>query len=198
MLSPPPGTATEPATKPLRLAKTLTIPEGTLIPVRMLERVSSDIHASGDTFSASLSEPLVVDGFAIAEKNARVEGRVVQAEKGGRVKGTSFLSVELTHLSTADGQKVAIHTQTFERKADQNSKTEDAKKVGVGAAIGAAIGAIAGGGKGAVIGAGAGGAAGGGVVVAGRGKPADLPVETRINFKLTQAVTLTEKLSKSN
>lgn len=197
-LNPPAGTATEVAARPVRKPNTLTIPEGTLIPVRMLERVASDVNASGDTFSASLSEPLIVDGFAIAEKNARVEGRVVQTEKGGRVKGVSFLSVELTHLSTADGQKVAIHTQTFERKADQNSKTEDAKKVGVGAAIGAAIGAIAGGGKGAAIGAGAGGAAGGGVVLAGRGKPAELSVETRINFKLTQAVTVTEKLSKSN
>lgn len=197
-LNPPRGTATEPAAKRARSAQTLTIPEGTLISVRLLERIASDVHASGDTFSASLSEPLVIDGFAIAEKNARVEGRVVQTEKGGRVKGTSFLSVELTHLSTADGQKVAIRTQSFERKADQNSKSEDAKKVGVGAAIGAAIGAIAGGGKGAAIGAGAGGAAGGGVVLAGRGKPAELPVETRINFRLAEAVTLTEKLSKAN
>ena len=62
-----------------------------------------------------------------------------------------------------------------------------------GAAGGAAIGAIAGGGKGAAIGAGAGGAAGAGTVLATRGKPAALPSETRITFRLAAPVTLTER-----
>jgi hypothetical protein len=197
-LNPPPGTVSEAPAKAARVPHTLTIPEGTLLAVRLSERVSTEVHVSGDTFSATLAEPLVIDGFAIAERNARIEGRVVQSDKGGRVRGQAFLSVELTHLSTSDGQKVAIHTATFERKGEESSKREDAKKVGVGAAIGAAIGAIAGGGKGAAIGAGAGGAAGGGVVLATRGGPAELPVETRISFKLSQPVTLTEKLTKSN
>jgi len=60
-------------------------------------------------------------------------------------------------------------------------------------AIGAAIGAIAGGGKGAAIGAGVGAAAGVGGAMATRGKPATLPTETRINFRLSAPVTVTEK-----
>ncbi|MEO8131445.1 MAG: hypothetical protein ABI822_30395, partial [Bryobacteraceae bacterium] len=67
-------------------------------------------------------------------------------------------------------------------------------KIGAAAAIGAAIGAIAGGGKGAAIGAGAGGAAGTGGVMATRGKDAEVPVETKLSFRLRDAITLTERL----
>jgi hypothetical protein len=66
-------------------------------------------------------------------------------------------------------------------------------KVGAVTAIGAAIGAIAGGGKGAAIGAATGGAAGTGGVLATRGKSTTLPSETRISFRLRNAVTITER-----
>jgi hypothetical protein len=134
----------------------------------------------------------VADGFVIAERGARVEGRVVSADPGGRVRGVSSLSVELTRLRTSDGQIVEIRTDPFQRRA-QETHGEDAAKIGAGAAIGAAIGAIAGGGKGAAIGAGAGGAAGTGTVLATRGRPAALPSETRVAFRLGAPVTLTER-----
>jgi hypothetical protein len=76
----------------------------------------------------------------------------------------------------------------------EESRQDDAKKVGAGAALGAVIGAIAGGGKGAAIGAGVGGGAGAGAVMATRGAAAALPSETRLTFRLNAPVTLTEKL----
>jgi hypothetical protein len=99
----------------------------------------------------------------------------------------------LTRLHTADGQEVAIQTESFERRAEPDH-SKDALKVGGGAILGAVIGGIAGGGKGAAIGAGAGGGAGAGDVVLTR-KPATLPSETRISFRLRTPVTLTEKRS---
>ncbi len=202
--SPAPAPAIEPAPAPVapsaeppkpepRVARTVTIPSGTLIPVRLLERLSSEMQQEGDTFMASLATPIVVDGFVIADKNARVEGRVVETTKGGRVRGLPQMSIELTKLTTADGQKINLQTGTFVRKGPDGTKS-DAVKVGAGAAIGAAIGAIAGGGRGAGIGAAAGGGAGAGKVIYDRGKAADLPVETRIDFRLSVPVTITEKL----
>jgi len=193
VLVPPPGTKTEPPAPPVRKPNTVTIPAGTLLNVRVMERISSNTHASGDTFAATLSEPLVVDGLVIADRSARAEGRVIQSDKGGRVKGTAFLTIELTRLTTADGQKLELRTEPFERRA-QSSTKEDAAKVGAGAAIGAAIGAIAGGGRGAGIGAGAGAGAGAGGVLLGRGKAAELSVETRVSFRLTAPLTVTEQL----
>jgi hypothetical protein len=70
----------------------------------------------------------------------------------------------------------------------------DAAKIGAGAAIGAVIGGIAGGGRGAAIGAGAGGAIGAGDVLLTRGQSAEIRVESRINFKVQDSVTITERL----
>lgn len=190
---PPPSTpakAPEPA-KP----NTVTIPAGTNLTVRMQESLNSEKNQAGDNFQAVLDAPLVIDGFVIADKGARVEGRLSEVDRSGRVKGVARMVLELSKLNTSDGQRVEIRTENFEKKAD-SSKKSDAAKVGVGAAIGAAIGAIAGGGKGAAIGAGAGGAAGAGGVLATRGKAAEIPVETRLTFRLADYVKLTERLNR--
>ena len=170
----------------------VTLNAGTIIPVRLVDGLSSERNLPGDSFTATLDKELVVNGFVIAERGARVAGRVVASDRGGRVKGVSSLEVELTRLRTSDGQNVAIQTDGFQRRAEE-SHTEDATKVGAGAAIGAVIGAIAGGGKGAAIGAGVGGGAGAGTVMATRGKAATLPSETRLTFRLKSPVTITEK-----
>ncbi len=188
----PPAPAAAPVPPP-RQPHTVTIAAGTLIPVRLGETLSSDKLKAGDTFMATLDQPLVVDGFVVAERGARAEGKVVTAEQAGRVRGLAQLAIELVRFTTADGQKVAIRTATFAKEGPK-SVGSDAAKVGAASAIGAAIGAIAGGGKGAAIGAGVGGAAGAGGVMATRGKPAELPVETRISFRLQEPVTVTEKL----
>lgn len=172
--------------------RTVTVPAGTMLSVRLVESLSSDKNRPGDAFSATLDQPLQVDGLVIAERGARVDGRVTESRQAGRVKGVSDMALQLVRLHTSDGQTVALQTSPFEKQGP-TSKKEDAEKVGIGAAIGAAIGAIAGGGRGAAIGAGAGGAAGGGTVLATRGKPVVFPSETRLSFRLTAPVTLTEK-----
>jgi len=148
----------------------------------------------GDTFAATLDKELVVDGFVIAERGARVEGRVVGADRAGRVSGVATLSLELTRVRTSDGQNVALSTDSFAKRAAQSHR-KDAEMIGAGAAIGAVIGAIGGGGNGAAIGAGAGGGLAAGGVLLTRGEEARLPSETRISFRLRAPVTLTEHLN---
>jgi len=172
----------------------VTIQAGTVLNVRIGETLSTKHNQSGDTFLATLDQPLVVDGFVIAERGARLEGRVVESNPGGKVQGTAHLTVQLAKLNTSDGQHVSINTASYTRQAG-SSRGTDAAKIGAGAAIGAAIGAIAGGGKGAGIGAGVGGAAGAGDVVMTRGKPAEIPVETRLTFRITDPLELTERLN---
>ena len=170
-----------------------TLNAGILIPVRLVDGLTSERNQPGDSFTATLDKELVADGFVIAERGARVEGRVVSADKGGRLRGVPALGVELVRMHTSDGQTVAIQTDGFERRAE-DAHRQNAEKVAGGAALGAVIGALAGGGKGAAIGAGVGGGAGAGTVMATRGNAATLPSETRVRFRLKAPVTLTEKL----
>lgn len=183
----------KPAPKP-REAATVTIPAGTLVPVRLNEAISSEKKVTNDPFTAVLSEQLVVHGFVIAERGARAEGRLVDVTRAGKVKGVAHLALELTSFVSSDGQRVKVQTALYEKDGPSSVK-KDAAKVAVGAGVGAILGGIFGGGKGAAIGAGAGGGAAEGGVLLTRGDPAVLPVETRISFRITDPVTLTEKLN---
>jgi hypothetical protein len=176
-----------------RQPATVTIPAGTSLSIRLDEAISTDNRQSGDQFRAVLDQPLVVDGFVIAERGARALGRLVEVEKAGRVKGLAKLTLELTSVTSSDGQRVTLRTSPF-TKEGPTSKGRDAGEIGGGAALGAIIGAIAGGGRGAAIGAGAGGAAGAGGVAMQRGKAATLPIETRLTFRTQEPVTVTERL----
>ncbi|HEV8040299.1 MAG TPA: hypothetical protein VGP62_15635 [Bryobacteraceae bacterium] len=178
----------------VRTPHTVTIAAGTVLPVRIGETISTAHFQAGDSFFATLDRPLVVDGWIIAEKGSRLEGRVVEAEPGGRGNSASRLRIELVKLSTADGQHVQIRTDPYKKDAG-SSAGSDAAKVGVGAVLGAAIGAAAGGGKGAAIGGGAGAAAGVAGVVLTRGKLAEIPVESRISFRMANQVIITERLN---
>ena len=170
----------------------VTLNTGVLIPVRLVDGLNSERNTAGDTFTATLDRELVADGFVIAERGARVDGRIANVERAGKVRGIASMSIELTRLHTSDGQTVPIQTDAFARQAEASHET-DAAKVGGAAAVGAIIGAIAGGGKGAAIGAGVGGGAGAGDVLLTRGKPVTFPSETRISFRLRTPVTITER-----
>jgi hypothetical protein len=176
-----------------RVPNSVTLAAGTVLAVRIGETLSSAHNQPGDMFLATLTQPLVIDGFIIAERGARLEGRVVEASQSGRVSGASHLGISVVRLATADGQNIRIRTEPFVKAANSSTGT-DAAKIGGGAAVGAIIGAIAGGGKGAAIGAGAGGAIGAGDVLLTRGQAAEIKVETRVSFRVQDSITITERL----
>jgi hypothetical protein len=189
---PAPEPVIQPGPEPV-VPHTVTLTVGTALPVRIGETLSTNRNQPGDTFLATLDQPLVAEGFVIAERGARLEGRVVGMERPGKVQGLARIEIELTKLTTSDGQRLRIRTASWSKQAQQSYGT-DAAKIAGGAAIGAAIGAMAGGGKGAAIGAGAGGAAGTADVLLTRGKDSGIPVETRVTFRLQDPITITERL----
>jgi hypothetical protein len=167
---------------------------GTALTIRLGETVSTEHNYTGDTFRGTLDQPLIRDGFIIADRGSKVLGKIVDATQAGRVKGTANLILALTEINTTDGQRIRVATNTVEKRGTASSGS-DAAKIAGGAALGAIIGALGGGGKGAAIGAGAGGAAGTGIVLATRGKPATLPNESLLTFQLSDPVVITEKLN---
>ena len=186
--------ADAPVSAPARQPHVLTLPAGTNLTIRLGEMLSTDHNYTGDTFRGTLETPIIMNGFIIADRGSRVLGRIVNVQKAGHIEGASDLNLTLTQINTTDGQRVAIQTNTNDRKGPTGSN-HGAEKIAGGAALGAIIGAIAGGGKGAAIGAGAGGAAGTGAAVATHGKACVIPTETRLSFSLAVPVTLTEKLN---
>ena len=160
---------------------------GQVITVRTTREISTKTAKTGEPFSAILEEPIAVEGWTVAGQGARVDGRIVEVDKGGRIKGKASLTVELTSLTLADGRKVEIVTSPVSNEAAAN-KGKDAAKIGIGAGAGAAVGAIAGGGTGAAVGA----IIGGGAGAAMRGEDAVIPGETLIGFELRSPLTIQE------
>ena len=167
----------------------LTLKPGTFVTVRLNQFVSSDRNEAGDGFSASLAQPLVVDGIVVAQRGQTAGGRVVQAVKAGRVKGVSRLGLELTGLTLVDGLPVTIRTEFVGRKGP-TSNGRDAAAVATTTGLGAAIGAAADWGTGAAIGAGAGAAAGVLGVLLTRGEPTVIPPESLLTFRIETPLTV--------
>jgi hypothetical protein len=183
--------ATEPAPEKPAPPRAFTLSSGRVLSVYTSSPISTKTHKVGDTFTGSLGKAIVDGDWVIANKGAPVEGVVTSSDPGGRVKGVASIAVALKSLTLADGSRVPISTNSYNKLAP-TSKKKDAAKIGIGAGVGAAIGAIAGGGKGAAIGAGAGGGAGTAATMATRGDPAVIPDETLLTFRLSEPVTVTK------
>jgi len=171
--------------------KPLVVPADTVIAVVLDQTVSSKTANSGDKFSATIQEPVEVDGKVAIPKGARADGVVKDAKAAGRFKGGASLALELTSI-TVSGKDYEVQTSGAAMSSKGKGK-RTAAMVGGGAAGGAAIGAVAGGGKGAAIGALIGAAAGtGGAGLTGN-RDITLSAETPLDFKLLQPVKIREK-----
>ena len=182
-----------PQNSPYSVPTTLTIKPGTFVTVRINQWLSSDRNQQGDSFFATLAEPVIVDGVVVAQRGQTVSGRVTDAQKAGRVEGTSKLGLELTGLTLVDGQQLPIQSQMINRNGT-TSVGRDAGAVAGTTALGAAIGAGADWGRGAAIGAGAGAAAGIIGVLLTRGRPTVVYPESVLTFRLAApAIVATDR-----
>jgi hypothetical protein len=164
------------------------LPAGTNLVIRMIDGVDSDVNRVGQTFTASIDEPVVLNGETVVPRGADAVVKLVDSKDSGTFTGRSALTLDLMSVKV-DGKLVDLNTQTVSQESDSRGE-RTAKVAGGTAAVGAIIGAIAGGGKGAAIGAAAGGAAGAGSQVITKGQRVKIPSETRLTFALETPVKI--------
>lgn len=183
------GEAPRSEMRPVVLPDQIVLPAGTIIALRVNDPLSSDRNQPGDQFTATLTQPVIGDGFVVARRGQMLAGRVAEAVRAGRAKGTSRLAIELTEMQVADGRQVPMVTQLVQF-AGGTSKGRDATAVGTTAGVGAMIGAAAEGGAGAGIGAAAGAAAAGIGVLLTRGRATEIWPESQLTFRLVSPLTI--------
>jgi len=169
--------------------RVVTVPAGTIVAIRLVDGVNTATSKPGDTFRATISQPVTVGDDTVIPADADVEGQVVNAASAGHFTGQSALALTLTRLRMG-GKTYTLRTNQYDKAGSSRGK-RTAATVGGGAALGAIIGGIAGGGKGAAIGAGVGAGAGTGVQAATKGQQIELPSETVLNFRLESPVNVT-------
>jgi BON domain len=166
----------------------IVIPAGSVLTVRTGQALGSKISQTGQTFLATLAQPLSVAGRPALPAGSTVSGSVVTAKAKGKIKGEGQLDLTLTSISVG-GHTYRINTSVFS-STEKGKGKRTAATTGGGAAGGALIGGIAGGGKGAGIGALVGAGAGliGGAATGN--KQIEIPAESALSFTLSAALTL--------
>ncbi len=166
----------------------VTIPIDTEIKVRMIEPVNSETSRLGQTFRASVDEPVYVNGQEVIPRGADVLTKLVTNQQSGKIEGRTILTLALANI-TVNGRTFDV-TSTDVKTESSSRGARSGKVIGGTAALGAIVGAIAGGGKGAAIGAGSGAALGTGAEVLTGGQKVKIPAETRLSFRLQNPVQL--------
>jgi hypothetical protein len=164
------------------------LPAGTNLVVRMIDGVDSEVSSVGQTFAASMDQPVILNGETVIPRGADAVVKLVDSKQSGKLTGRAELTLDLMSVKV-DGKVVDINTQSVSRESDSRGQ-RTAKVAGGAAAVGAVIGAIAGGGKGAAIGAGAGGAAGVGAEEVTKGQRVKVSSETRLTFVLDTPIRI--------
>ena len=163
-------------------AKTVTIPAGTPLLVKLDKAVSSS-DKPGTKFSGVLQGDLSANGVAAVKTGSAVFGEVMDAKKAKRVRGKAQVTFALNQVNI-NGQLLPIVTQPIEDIAASSTR-----KTAKGAAAGAAIGAVADGGDGAAKGA----AIGAGASALKKGESAGSTAGSIVEFKLAAPLTVTVK-----
>lgn len=165
-----------------------SIPSGTALHVRVDESIDTRRNRAGDGFSATLDQPIEVEGRILIPAGTAFAGHVTTAAASGRLKGRAALGLRLDSFQL-NGREYRIQTSSVDRVSAAHKK-RNAILIGGGAGLGAAIGALAGGGKGALIGAGAGAGAGTAGAAATGKREVGIVAETPLRFTLRAPVDL--------
>lgn len=166
----------------------LQIPAGTTISVRLIDPVDSDMDRLGQTYRASVDQPVIINGQTVIPRGTDAVAVLTNAQKGGRIEGRTSLTLDLRSI-TFNGSTYDLQTGGVTEQSGSRGQ-RSAKVIGGTAALGAIIGAIAGGGKGAAIGTVAGAGAGTAAEVATSGPRVKIPSETRLTFTLSNPLNL--------
>lgn len=180
-----------------------TVASGERIHARMEGTISSKTARAGDTFQASVTEPVYSsNGVLVIPAGSKVVGRVdsaIPAAKGGK-PGTidvSFVSVKLPNgtIRRINGSLTDLNSDDAKSNPEGTATGDKMKHrkiifIGGGGAGGAILGAAIGGGKGALIGGLLG--AGGGFLGERftKGENAEVKSGTEFGVILNQAVSL--------
>jgi len=191
--TPAPARPTQAAPPVQTLPRSVVLGQGTLIPIRITDPISSKTAKPNDEFHGTVAANVFQSNLVLIPSGTSVLGRVVEAKEAGHFVGQALLTIELVsiRLPSPDGpQDVSLITESLSNKANGRG-ANTAEKTAGGAGVGALIGALAGGGTGAGIGALAGGGLGAGANAVTRGQEINVRPETLLRFRTAAPLQVT-------
>src|SRR5258708_22515380 len=91
-------------------ASSLMIPSGTVMKVRMIDGVDSETSQLGQTFQASLDDPIVIEGQTVVPRGADIVAKLVEDKQAGKISARTELTLDLLSMR-ANGKMSDLTTQ---------------------------------------------------------------------------------------
>ena len=188
--------------------KTLTVPSGTRVRIRLRDALSTRRNERGDDFRAEVVEDVSVGQRVLVPIGTRVHGSISNVKRAGRIKGRAKMNLRFDSLEFRRGNRVSIQARVVlvgkrgkpKIKNEEGSlegegtKSKDARRVGNSSAIGVLIGVLTGGKRGAKRGAMIGAVAGLAGVLTSRGRDLEIWPRTEMVIELDVAAEIPESI----
>lgn len=189
---------------PLSYGASFTVPVGTVLNCRLTRTLTTHLNAAGQTFTATVTEPLMIGGQEAIPVGAVVHGRITSLTRPGRLKGVGSMVLTPETIAMPNGQTFtlkAVLLHAYGAPGARVSGTEglvkgpnahkgDLMEIGIGTGGGTFLGTLVGGLRGGLFG----GLIGGGAALVDRlrrrGPNLALPTGTELKFQLTQQLVV--------
>lgn len=174
-----------------------SIPAGTTLHCRLTQTLTTKLNYQGDPFTATVSEPIVMNGRDVIPVGATIEGRIAYLSRPGRVRGVGEMRLNAERISLADGRSLPLSAVLMSAYGAEDTKVtggeglvkgpssriESFTEIAAGMGGGTLVGLLF---AHPVVGMTVGGAAGFVDRVRRRGKDLTLPMGTQLNYQLTR------------
>jgi len=155
----------------------VTLPEGTVISVRIADKVDSNRNRPGDLFTGTVDPSILEENRVVIPRGTEAHIQMVDSKKGGHIHGKAYVELQLVSL-VLNGEGAEISTEPVDKKkgALSTKAKAEVKPGAAGAAEAAAsvnpVGAVALGG-----------------IAAFRAAKVDIKPGSRIPFTLSEPFT---------
>lgn len=167
-----------------------TIPKGTKILVRMDNEINSKVSSVNDTFTATLSAPVINRGVEVLPSGTVVEGRITSVKKAASGKKPGKFEVIIETLFLPNGGKRKIEASLIKGEKAKASRSSDILTIAGAAGIGSLLESFIEKSKGALIGAGIGLGIGTSIVFLQKGEEARIKAGEEFSIFLKRNLTL--------
>jgi hypothetical protein len=167
----------------------IVIPVGTDLKVQLNQFIRTSTHRSGQTFFATLKDPVSAGNQVLLQSGSPLIGAIVQSQESGHFSGSALIELQLTRMIMPDGATMPLSTESF-KKLGRAHFMRNVGLIGLGVILGAGLGNVFGELSGALIGSGLGG--GTGAVLAYVTGKEDLFIKagTEVVFKLSRPLNM--------
>jgi hypothetical protein len=92
------------------VARSATVPNGTMIDIRLTSAVTSQ-KASGQSFTAVVTAPVLVDGTPVISPGAKLTGKTANVKSAGKPDEAASIKLEFSKISQGNGGEENISAQ---------------------------------------------------------------------------------------